>query len=83
MFWQAAFHLFGQWHPRGGLQALTSALVQRLGGKVRTGAVVERIEARDGRATGVVLEDGSRLAAAAVVSAVDVQTALLERLDPP
>ena len=52
-------------------------------GKVRTGAVVERIEARDGRATGVVLEDGSRLAAAAVVSAVVVQTALLELLDPP
>ena len=86
VFWQAAYHLFGQWHPRGGSQALTSALVRRLegwGGAVHTGAVVERIEARGGRATGVVLADGTRLPAAAVVTAVDVQTALLRLLDPP
>ena len=31
----------------------------------------------------MVLADGSRLAASAVVTAVDVQTALLELLDPP
>ena len=86
VLWQAAYHLYGQWHPRGGSQALADALVRRLeswGGEVRTGTVVERIEARGGRATGVVLEDGSRLAASAVVSAVDVQTALLRLLDPP
>jgi len=86
VFWQAAYHLYGQWHPRGGSQALTTALVRRLegwGGEVRTGTIVERIEARGGRATGVVLTDGTRLAAAAVVTAIDVQTALLELLDPP
>lgn len=86
VFWQAAYHLFGQWHPRGGSQALTTALVHRLtgwGGEVRTGAVVDRIDARGGRATGVRLADGSRVAASAVVTAVDVQTALLALLDPP
>ena len=86
VYWQAAYHLFGQWHPRGGSQALADALVRRLegwGGEVRTGAAVARIDARSGRATGVVLEDGTRVPAAAVVTAVDVQTALLELLDPP
>lgn len=29
-FWQAAYHLFGQWHGRGGAQSLTDALVTRL-----------------------------------------------------
>ncbi|MDQ6649747.1 MAG: NAD(P)/FAD-dependent oxidoreductase [Actinomycetota bacterium] len=86
VFWQAAYHLFGQWHPRGGSQALTSALVSRLeewGGEVRTDAVVESIDARSGRARAVRLAGGERVAAAAVITAVDVQTALLDLLDPP
>ncbi len=86
VFWQAAYHLFGQWHPRGGSQSLTDALVRRLegwGGEVRTSSPVARIDARGGRVRAVELEDGSRLAAAAVVTAVDVQTALLHLLDPP
>lgn len=86
VFWQAAYHLYGQWHPRGGSQALADALVRRLedsGGEVRTSAPVRRIDARGGRARGVELEDGTRVAASAVVTAVDVQTALLGLLDPP
>jgi phytoene dehydrogenase-like protein len=86
VFWQAAYHLFGQWHPRGGSQSLTDALERRLtgwGGEVRTGAPVARIDASGGSARGVVLEDGERIEASAVVTAVDVQTALLEMLDPP
>ena len=86
VFWQAAYHLFGQWHPRGGSQSLTSALVRRLegwGGEVRTAAVVESIDARGGSARAVVLAGGERIAAAAVVTALDVQTALLHLLDPP
>jgi phytoene dehydrogenase-like protein len=86
VFWQAAYHLFGQWHPRGGSQALTDALVRRLeewGGEVRTSSPVARIDARDGRARAVELDDGTRLAATAVITAVQVQTALLQLLDPP
>jgi phytoene dehydrogenase-like protein len=86
VFWQAAYHLFGQWHARGGAQALADALATRLrgwGGETRTGAVVARIDASGGRARAVVLEDGERIEAAAVVTAMDVQTALLGLLDPP
>ena len=86
VFWQAAYHLFGQWHPRGGSQSLTTALIHRLqgwGGQVRTDAPVERIDARNGTATAVVLDGGERIEASAVVTAVDVQTALLQLLDPP
>ena len=86
VFWQAAYHLFGQWHARGGSQSLTTALVRRLeqwGGEVRTSSLVARIDARGGQARAVELEDGTRLAASAVVTAVDIQTALLQLLDPP
>ncbi|HVE45487.1 MAG TPA: NAD(P)/FAD-dependent oxidoreductase [Acidimicrobiales bacterium] len=85
-FWQAAYHLFGQWHGQGGAQNLTDALVARLrslGGEVRCSAAVERIEAPAGRVRAVVLEGGERFAAAAVVTAMDPRTALLRLLDPP
>ena len=86
VFWQAAYHLNGQWHPKGGSQSLTTALVKRLeqwGGEVRTGAVVETIDARGGTARAATLETGERIAASAVITAVDVQTALLRLMDPP
>jgi phytoene dehydrogenase-like protein len=85
-FWQAAYHLFGQWHAPGGARGLTDALVRRLeslGGEVRCGAPVARIDARGGRARAVVLESGERVEARAVVSAMDPKVALLELLDPP
>jgi phytoene dehydrogenase-like protein len=62
VYWQAAYHLFGQWHPRGGSQALTDALERRLagwGGEVRTGAPVGRIDAAGGQARAVVLRTAS------------------------
>jgi phytoene dehydrogenase-like protein len=86
VFWQAAHHLNGQWHPKGGSQSLTTALVKRLeqwGGEVRTDAVAETIDARGGTARGVTLQTGERIAASAVITAVDVQTALLRLLDTP
>ena len=85
-FWQAAYHLFGQWHGRGGAQNLTDALVERLhalGGHVRCSAPVERIEARADQVRAVVLEGGERIETGAVIAAIDPKTALLELLDPP
>ncbi len=95
-WWQAAYHLFGQWHARGGAQSLTDALVTRLaslGGEVRTGTRVARIEAPHGRVRAVVTGppdeggvDGARaqrIECRAVVTAVDPQVALMELLDPP
>jgi phytoene dehydrogenase-like protein len=85
-FWQAAYHLFGQWHAAGGAGALTHALVQRLqslGGALRCSAPVARIEAPANRVRAVVLESGERTEAANVVTAIDPQLALLRLLDPP
>ena len=83
--WQAAYHRFGQWHAVGGSQGLTDALVTRLvsyGGELRTSAAVTRIDAAGGEVRGVVV-DGELLPARGVVTATDVQTALLSLLDPP
>jgi phytoene dehydrogenase-like protein len=70
---------------KGGLGALSEALAsaaRRFGASIRTGAAVERITARDGRATGVVLEGGEEIEAAAVVSGAHPQTTFLRMLDP-
>ncbi|MEO5679680.1 MAG: NAD(P)/FAD-dependent oxidoreductase [Acidimicrobiales bacterium] len=85
-FWQAAYHLHGQWHGRGGAQNLTNALVSRLGslgGQLRCSAPVERIDAPGGRVRAVILEGGERIGAANVITAMDPKTALLQLLTPP
>ncbi len=85
-YWQAAYHLFGQWHARGGAQGLTDALVRRLtslGGQLRCSATVTRIEAPGGRVSAVVLESDERIPAGNVITAMDPKQALLEILDPP
>ena len=68
-------NLLGHWvgwpFPRGGSGALVSALeahLAELGGGVRTGATVERVEVSGGRVTGVVLDTGERVPADAVVA---------------
>jgi phytoene dehydrogenase-like protein len=85
VYWQAAYHLFGQWHARGGSQSLADALVARLrslGGQMRCSAPVEAIETSAGRVTGVRLAGGERIAAATVTAAIDPKTALLGLLQP-
>lgn len=85
-FWQAVYHRYGQWHAAGGSQGLIDALTRRLeqlGGRVRCGARVVRIDAGGGRVSAVELHDGERIDADRVVSAMHPQTALLELLDPP
>jgi phytoene dehydrogenase-like protein len=70
---------------RGGLGALTRALADAArahGAEVRTGAEVERIVVREGRAAGVVLAGGEEVAADAVVSGADPQRTFLGLLDP-
>ena len=72
-------HVFGEvngkkgaWgHAIGGMGAITQAMrreAQARGVEIRTGAAVERIAVDGGRARGVVLADGSEIAAARVVS---------------
>jgi phytoene dehydrogenase-like protein len=75
----------GYGFPKGGAQRLTDALVARLaerGGEVRLGARVTRVIVRGGRASAVVLEDGTEIAARhAVVADTSPATLLLSMVD--
>jgi phytoene dehydrogenase-like protein len=70
---------------RGGPGALARAVAARAesyGAVIRTAARVTRIVSRNGRASGVVLEDGTELTARLVVSAIHPRETLLELVDP-
>ncbi|HET9123536.1 MAG TPA: NAD(P)/FAD-dependent oxidoreductase [Solirubrobacteraceae bacterium] len=72
-------HAVGWPSPEGGAGRLADALVSRfteLGGELRTGALVERIEVRGGHVDGVRIAGGERVAAATVVADVMPQDLL-------
>jgi phytoene dehydrogenase-like protein len=70
-----AFGVQGAWgFVRGGMGSISRALASAAtaaGAEIVTGAAVSRIAVRDGRATAVVLADGSEVAADAVLSNAD------------
>jgi 1-hydroxycarotenoid 3,4-desaturase len=64
----------GVWQIEGGMHSLARAMrdaVEQLGGEFRFGQRVSQIETALGRASGVVLANGERLAADFIVSNVD------------
>lgn len=70
---------------RGGPGALTRAMADaaiEAGAEIRTGASVAQVTVRDGRASGVVLDDGREISARAVVSNADPKRTLLGLVDP-
>jgi phytoene dehydrogenase-like protein len=70
---------------RGGTGALAGALeaaVRAAGVEIRTGADVERVISRDGRATGVALDSGEEIGARIVVSGLDPKRTLVGLVDP-
>ena len=71
----------GVWgYVKGGMGTLSDALAsaaRAAGAEIRTGARVARVRIREGIADGVVLEDGSELAARRVVSSADATATLL------
>jgi phytoene dehydrogenase-like protein len=70
---------------KGGPGALTTALAQaarEAGAIIRLDAPVSRIVVQDGRAAGVVLEDGTDVSGDAVVSNADPSRTLLGMVDP-
>ncbi len=75
----------GAWgFARGGMGAVTEAMKASLlasGGSVRTGAPVERILVRGGRACGVALASGEEIRAEAIVSNLDVKRTFLKTVD--
>ncbi len=70
--------------PEGGMGAVTAAMrraAERFGATVRTDAPVARIDVRNGRAVGVVLENGDPLPADIVIATTHPQTTFLHQLD--
>ena len=70
---------------KGGMGAITQAMARAAGEAgvtIRTGVEVARVDVRNGRAAGVVLADGSHIAADVVVSNADPKRTFL-RLVPP
>jgi phytoene desaturase len=77
---------FGAWYVRGGLGTIAQALADRassLGAKIHTGADVVAVEQAGGRASGVRLADGQRLAADVVVCNADAAHLYEDLVDGP
>jgi phytoene dehydrogenase-like protein len=72
-------------HVIGGMGAITGAMAQAargFGATIRTAAPVGRIDVRDGRVRGVVLEDGTEIRARVVLSNADPRRTFLALLEP-
>jgi phytoene dehydrogenase-like protein len=72
----------GAWgYARGGMGAITKALADSFrasGGTIRTGAEVEQVLVRRGKATGVVLTSGEEIRGRLIVSNADVKRTFLK-----
>lgn len=71
-------------HVMGGMGSITQALAssgKKLGVEIRTAAPVARIDARNGRAIGVTLEDGTEVRARVVLSNADPKRTFLGMLN--
>ena len=75
----------GAWgYARGGMGAVTKALAasfQASGGTIRTGAEVERVLVKGGKAKGVVLSGGEEIFGKLVVSNADVKRTFLKLVE--
>jgi phytoene dehydrogenase-like protein len=70
---------------RGGTGAVSNAIAaaaRELGAEIRTDSPVATILTRDGRATGVALQNGDEIHARTVISSVDPHLTFLKMLDP-
>jgi phytoene dehydrogenase-like protein len=70
--------------PKGGMGKVSEAMAavaRSRGAEIRTGVAVRKILVEDGRATGVVLEDGQEIRAVVVVSNADPKRTYLSLVD--
>jgi phytoene dehydrogenase-like protein len=77
---------FGAWafHKRGngGFTQVLARAAESFGAEIRLEAPVEAVITRNGRATGVALQDGTEFYADTVVSALDPRRTFLELVEP-
>lgn len=79
------YYLEGGWYPAGGSQRLAEllcAVVTENGGRVRLRTRAERILTEDGRAAGIVTDDGRVHRAPLVLANSDVVATLTRLVDP-
>jgi phytoene dehydrogenase-like protein len=70
---------------KGGTGAISESIAssaKSLGAEIRTDARVDKVLVKNGRATGVVLDDGEEIAASVVVSSLDPRLTFLKLVDP-
>ncbi|MGH9366353.1 MAG: phytoene desaturase family protein [Thermoanaerobaculia bacterium] len=78
-----AFRSWG--FARGGTGAISNAIAEaarEAGVEIRTKAPIARITTKNGKATGVELESGEKIAASVVCSSVDPRLTFLKMMDP-
>jgi phytoene dehydrogenase-like protein len=78
-----AFRAWG--FAKGGTGAISesiAAAARRFGAEIRTSAPVAQVLVKNGRATGVVLENGDEIAASVVVSGLDPKQTFTRMVDP-
>jgi len=75
----------GSWgYARGGMGGVAKAIAgafQSYGGEIRTDAGVDQIIVRNGKTTGVALENGEEIAGKIVVSSMDVKRTFMNCMD--
>ncbi|MBM4194944.1 MAG: phytoene desaturase [Gemmatimonadetes bacterium] len=79
-------HLFGIYHPIGGLFRISESMADVArghGAEIHTASPVRRVLSRNGRATGLELASGERVDADAVVLGADFGYAMTQLLDAP
>src|SRR5262245_39299066 len=76
----------GVWgYVKGGMGGISQAIAsaaKKHGAEVRTNAPVGRLLVKEGRLTGVALEDGTEIQARCVASSLDAHVTFLKLLDP-
>jgi phytoene dehydrogenase-like protein len=73
-----AFHKGGN----GGFTQVLARAAESFGAEIRLESPVDHVMTSNGRATGVVLEDGTEIEARTVVSAVDPRRTFMDLVDP-
>ena len=71
--------------PKGGTGSISEAIASAAranGAEIRTDAPVARIQVRDGKAAGVILESGEEIDAGVVLSSVDARRTFLGLVEP-
>lgn len=79
-----AYYFHGGYHPVGGSRKFTDALAAAIterGGQLWLNSPVSRISVENGRAAGLVLADGRRISARAVVANSDLKRTFLELVE--